>query len=289
MISLKWKLFTFVFICISALCLCKITVNAYLLVLVSFDNSSKEQVIKQNETASFKVSGSISDKSEEIVCYFEIHEGDTSGNIIYSSKEFVSVYRQVYNSFSRNFSWNTADAKCGQYYAVVKTTPLFSSTILSFDETPIWVVGGNVITESEQINGNSKMYRMYNPNSGEHFYTSNPNEGFSLQKRGWYYEGIAWNSPSSGNSVYRLYNPNTGDHHYTTNAGEKDSLVVAGWSDEGIGWYSYPGSDGVPLYRLYNPNATGAGSHHYTTNASERDNLVAAGWQSEGVGWYGQP
>lgn len=41
-------------------------------------------------------------------------------------------------------------------------------------------------------------------------------------------------------------------------------------------------SDGVVVYRLYNPNAAGAGSHHYTTNRYEYDALVNRGWRGEG-------
>lgn len=131
------------------------------------------------------------------------------------------------------------------------------------------------------------MYRLYNPNSGEHFYTSNVSEKDYLDSIGWNYEGIAWNAPvSSDKPVYRLYNPNAGDHHYTTNAAEKDHLVSVGWNYEGIGWYS-SGEDAQPLYRLYNPNATGAGSHHYTTSAGERDHLKSIGWNDEGIAWYG--
>ncbi|MBQ9608624.1 MAG: hypothetical protein IJV15_04165 [Lachnospiraceae bacterium] len=131
------------------------------------------------------------------------------------------------------------------------------------------------------------MYRLYNPNSGEHFYTSNVTELNNLRKAGWRYEGIAWNAPAlSDIPVYRLYNPNAGDHHYTTSASERDNLENVGWKYEGIGWYSTE-SDGQALYRLYNPNAKAAGSHHYTTSASERDNLVSLGWRDEGVAWYG--
>ena len=82
-----------------------------------------------------------------------------------------------------------------------------------------------------------------------------------------------------------MYNPNSGDHHYTTSAPEKNSLVSAGWKYEGIGWYS-DDNKGVPLYRLYNPNAT-TGSHHYTTNITEKNNLVKAGWKYEGIAWFG--
>lgn len=133
------------------------------------------------------------------------------------------------------------------------------------------------------------MLRLYNPNSGEHFYTGNASEKDSLVAAGWQYEGIGWVSPTEGSNVYRLYNPNTGDHHYTTNAAEKDNLVNAGWKYEGVCWES--GGE-IPCYRVYNPNARGAGSHHYTTSQAEAKSLVAAGWKDEGIGWmvagYGQ-
>lgn len=128
------------------------------------------------------------------------------------------------------------------------------------------------------------MYRMYNPNSGEHFYTADANERNSLYITGWDYEGIGWVAPDAGDPVYRLYNPNAGDHHYTPNKGEHDMLVAQGWNDEGVGWST---GGGVPLYRQYNPNAV-AGSHNFTTNKAENDSLVAVGWREEGIGWYGK-
>ncbi|MGN0274378.1 MAG: GBS Bsp-like repeat-containing protein [Chordicoccus sp.] len=131
------------------------------------------------------------------------------------------------------------------------------------------------------------MYRLYNPNSGEHFYTSNKEERDHLVSVGWKYEGIAWNAPTSGTPLYRLYNPNAGDHHYTGSETEKNGLVKLGWKYEGIAWYSAPKTSGKPLYRLYNPNCTGAGAHHYTASTKERDGLVKLGWKYEGIGWYG--
>lgn len=83
-----------------------------------------------------------------------------------------------------------------------------------------------------------QMYRVYNPNSGEHFYTQNVAEKNNLVSKGWRYEGIGWNGPTSGNPVYRLYNPNAGDHHYTLNANEKNNLVSKGWRYEGLAWYA---------------------------------------------------
>ncbi|MGM0238667.1 MucBP domain-containing protein [Enterococcus sp. AZ103] len=129
------------------------------------------------------------------------------------------------------------------------------------------------------------MHRLYNPNSGEHFYTANTNEKNHLVKVGWKSEGIGWTAPNSGNAIYRLYNKNAGDHHYTMNANEKNHLVKVGWKYEGIGWYSDT-KKAVPLYRAYNPNAK-AGSHNYTVNYGEQKNLLKHGWRDEGIAWYG--
>ena len=132
------------------------------------------------------------------------------------------------------------------------------------------------------------MYRLYNPNSGEHFYTGSTEERDMLASVGWQYEGVAWNAPTNaGESVYRLFNPNSGDHHYTMSAQERDMLVGYGWQYEGVCWNS-ASSDNLPLYRLYNPNAD-CGSHHYTGSVEERDFLVSVGWIYEGIGWYGIP
>lgn len=131
------------------------------------------------------------------------------------------------------------------------------------------------------------MHRLYNPNSGEHFYTGNTAEKNHLASLGWTYEGEGWTAPAKSDTpVYRLYNPNAGDHHYTTSRPEADYLVKAGWKDEGIGWYS-DDSKGTVLYRLYNPNTRQAGAHHYTLDAAERDALVVLGWKDEGLAWHG--
>ena len=133
--------------------------------------------------------------------------------------------------------------------------------------------------------GSVDMYRLYNPNSGEHFYTGNSVERDLLIVKGWKYEGIGWRAPAhSDTPVYRLYSP-AGDHHYTMNGGERDMLVAAGWSYEGIGWYSSDDNRAYPLSRQYNSNAS-VGSHNYTLNTAERDLLVSQGWNDEGLAWY---
>lgn len=143
---------------------------------------------------------------------------------------------------------------------------------------------GETLATKDPVNFKA-MYRLYNPNSGEHFYTAELAERKNLVAIGWDYEGIGWKAPQTGEPVYRMYNPNAGDHHYTKSAGERDQLKKAGWSDEGVGWASDP-QKAVPLYRAYNPNAQ-TGTHNYTTNQAEQNFLLKAGWQAEGISWYG--
>ena len=136
--------------------------------------------------------------------------------------------------------------------------------------------------QKDTSRGNS-VFRLYNPNSGEHFYTESSYERNSLVAVGWQYEGVAWYCPNNGVPVYRVYNPNAGDHHYTTSKYEYDHLGTVGWNCEGVS--SYACETGSEVYRLYNPNAR-AGAHHFTLSSYERDSLVRAGWQYEGVAWY---
>jgi hypothetical protein len=149
--------------------------------------------------------------------------------------------------------------------------------VVDFDKTV------QAVPDSKDI---QPMLRVYNPNSGEHFYTQSIFEKDQLVKAGWNFEGISWNAPTKSKSpVYRLYNPNAGDHFYTLSSYERDSLVKVGWNDEGIGWYS-DDEKSTPVYRAYNPNAV-TGSHNYTTGAFEQEVLVKVGWRDEGIAWYG--
>ena len=134
--------------------------------------------------------------------------------------------------------------------------------------------------------GSQEMYRLYNPYSGEHFYTASTGERDHLKSVGWRYEGVGWIAPkSSSTPVYRLYNRYAGDHHYTTSASERNMLVSVGWTYEGIGWYSSDART-TPVYRQYNPYAR-TGTHNYTTSKGENDYLASIGWRAEGIGWYG--
>lgn len=120
------------------------------------------------------------------------------------------------------------------------------------------------------------LYRLYNPNNGDHLFTPDHNEAEVIAGMGWAYEGVA-GLTGDGDEVTRLYNPGNGLHMLTASHSEHDSLVKAGWLCEGEAFRAGTKHD---MYRLYNPNN---GAHHFTTAASERDGLRSAGWTYEGV------
>ena len=129
------------------------------------------------------------------------------------------------------------------------------------------------------------MLRMYNPNTGEHFYTGSEEERDNLIAAGWNYEGVAFTFPANtGAPVYRLFQPSTGEHLYTMDEAEKDRLMAEGWNYENIAFNSAYDTEAVQ-HRLYNPNVT-VGAYHFTFSEEEMQNLINAGWWYQGIGWY---
>ncbi len=129
------------------------------------------------------------------------------------------------------------------------------------------------------------MFRMYNPNTGEHFYTGSEEEKNNLIGHGWQYEGVGFTFPANtGAPVHRLFQPSTGEHLYTMDENEKSKLMKQGWNYEGIAFNSAYNTEAVQ-YRLHNPNAA-VGAYHFTFSTEERQNLLNAGWEDQGIGWY---
>ena len=166
---------------------------------------------------------------------------------------------------------------CKQILLKQETVPATGSHVYADAEAVACAQCGVIITVD--------MHRLYNPNTGEHFYTGSLEERDALVEAGWNYEGIAWQAPVHGGlPIYRVFNPNNGDHHYTGSQEEVDTLVDAGWNYEDVAWNTP--LTGIGVHRLYNPNAQ-CGSHHYTTSEEEVAMLVEAGWQYEDVAWNG--
>ncbi|MFC4651864.1 glycoside hydrolase family 70 protein [Lactococcus nasutitermitis] len=134
------------------------------------------------------------------------------------------------------------------------------------------------------------VYRLYNKNTGEHFYTESLIEKNSLVKVGWNYEGIGWEAPkTSSTPIYRVYNPNAkgGDHYYTKSKAEATSLVKLGWKWDNGGKAVFYSGGKKAVYVAYNPNAQ-SGAHNYTENLTEQNNLLKVGWKYGATAWYGE-
>lgn len=119
------------------------------------------------------------------------------------------------------------------------------------------------------------VFRIYNPNSGEHVFTTSPEERDYLIVNGWDSEKTAWVSPLSGEAVYRLYNKNAGTHMYTGSHAEHDNLFKIGWDCEGVAFYSGTGADITRLYLK--------GQHLFTADPVEIKDLERIGWKNEGI------
>lgn len=126
------------------------------------------------------------------------------------------------------------------------------------------------------------IYRLYNPNSGEHFYTRSEKERDVLRVAGWRYEGIAWRcSERLGTPVWRLYASTGNQHFYTANEAERKALINSGWKYENVCWKTNTDKE-VPIYRLRNGN-----SLLLTASVGEKNALTKAGWGNEGIQMYG--
>lgn len=118
---------------------------------------------------------------------------------------------------------------------------------------------------SEQAEGTVPLYRLYNLQTGRHYYTANslerdflvglvpaPASGPDTRTTGWRDEGIAgyiYVGESAGTTpIYRLYNSQTGSHLFTENSSVRDAVLsIPGadgqshpWQDHGIVGRAFP-------------------------------------------------
>lgn len=235
-----------------------------------------------------------------------------SGVITYEVKEGTDTYLVVYNASGKTLQLGTGAATMSDLNTYQSTD--FSNAQVEASDAVNLKAGQNVgqaslslsdlsatiihLASSSQTSPGTptqptpgkpatkaiNLYRVYNPNTGEHLYTTSTFERDSLVRLGWKNEGIAYkvSSTATGNqAVYRLYNKNNGKHFYTTSSYEKNQLVKAGWYYENIAWYAP--TQGTKVYRAYNPNN---GEHLYTTSAYEVSSITKVGWKAEGIAWY---
>ena len=127
--------------------------------------------------------------------------------------------------------------------------------------------------------GDTPLYRYWNPNAGDHFYT--------IVDRGpqigdWEREGVAcyvFSSQRDGTvPLHRFWSPIIGDHFYTTNSVEIQHLQARPdiWDDEGVECYVFPTqSPGtVPLHRYHNGEIN---DHYYIVTQNPTEILTLPG------------
>lgn len=203
---------------------------------------------------------------------------DNGGNAVFYSGGSVPVYR-VYNKSLSGMHHLTTDKN--EYTTLSKSGWKGEGVVLYATK-----VGSPTATKYKNELKSIAIYRLFNPNTNEHLYTTSANEKDTLYNIGWGYEGIAWYAADGGTPVYRLYNTRSKMHLYTTDVNEVKTLTTTntGWRKDNNGnavFYSY---GNINVYRLYNKKT---GTHHWTTDANEYNALPKAGWKQEGVKFKG--
>lgn len=141
--------------------------------------------------------------------------------------------------------------------------------------------------------------RLYNPKTGEHYYESSQGLVNKKVKQGYKLErgSLLTNKNLVDNNqsihILSLYNSRTQSMMYTTNSYEYNFLMSLNPKNIKVepiwymssGLYGVPANQGIPVYRLYNPNSW-RGTHHFTPIQAEKDMLVRLGWRYEGIGFY---
>ncbi len=155
----------------------------------------------------------------------------------------------------------------------------------SISEDPEDQVPGEIQDEEETEDDGENLipvYRLFNPKTGEHLFTTSINETTVLyRKHGWNWEGIGWYAPGHGKAVYRLYHPGLNQHLFTTDLNEKKILSKKhGWSVDNNGRPLFFSGGELNIYRLYQQRS---GAHHLTPDINEYKTLPEFGWEKEGA------
>jgi hypothetical protein len=96
--------------------------------------------------------------------------------------------------------------------------------------------------DSGQATGASDVYRLFNPTTGDHFYTATAAEKDAAAAAGYQVEGTvgaAFTTPTTGSeAVTRYLQASTGQHFYSNNENEAGNLSALGYQKEGVAFYT---------------------------------------------------
>ena len=229
-------------------------------------------------------------------CTVTFKDGDKTQTVKVESGKAIDTDTLTHQSMPKNpklagytfKEWNTKEDGKGDKFTgtSVVNGDMTVHAIYTKDPVPASAsANAEDMAESEDAHATVAMYRLYNPYTHEHLFTTDKNEYDMLVAAGWTAEGSAGKvAVKQGKGVYRLYNPTTGEHHYTTKEDEVATCVKDGWKNEGVQFYSVQNGN-VPVYSMYNPYEKKF-YHHYTSDPDEIARMVNDGWINEGIKWY---
>ncbi|MCJ8208430.1 MAC/perforin domain-containing protein [Mucilaginibacter sp. RS28] len=137
------------------------------------------------------------------------------------------------------------------YYRAVDNKHILSSDPNYTAISPNWRnTGVGFYAYTVQYGGTVPVYQYSNPNTGDHFYATNPNAVTPTSWVGYQRDGITfYGYPSVQQSTipcYIFYSENQHDHIYSPNP-NVTAGYPAGWVSHGIGFYVFP----VPAGGIY--------------------------------------
>ena len=209
----------------------------------------------------------------------------------YADKDKQAAYDKAINDAQKlldTLAGAGAGAGAGQLATKEQKQDALNKALSAIAEAKA-ALDGKEPTGAEDFYALHAMYRLYNPYTHEHLFTTDAAEKDNLVSLGWNFEGITGKVYMHGEKggVYRLYNPTTGEHHYTTKEDEVAACVKAGWKNEGVKFFSALDADRqtVGMVSMYNPYEKKF-YHHYTSDADEIAKMVKDGWRKEEIKWY---
>jgi hypothetical protein len=131
----------------------------------------------------------------------------------------------------------------------------------------------------------TELYRLFNPQTGDHFYTIDGVErNNAISQLGFRDEGVACfvfpDQRSDTVPLHRLYHPALVDHFYTTSTQERDRAATGGWQTEIVACYVFPQHvpGTTPLYRMFMPELTKIESFTADRDYINPNQKVALSW-----------
>ncbi|GJE40215.1 matrixin family metalloprotease [Methylobacterium persicinum] len=182
------------------------------------------------------------------------------------------------------------------YGPAVTPTPATVSTVAAATPATPATPATNVASATPAASDVTAVYRFYDTQTGDHFYTTSSAEKAQIQQTlPWFtYEGTPWATPTKGadtTDVFRFFDTSSNAHFFTTSVSERDQIMktAPSFKYEGVAFEAYadasaPGA--LTLERFYN---TQTGQHHFAGSAAEASGInhgaAGPGWVDEGPGF----